>query len=200
MRLAFLDIEASGLHPGSFPIEVAWVLEDGVGEAHLIRPEPEWRLWDSNAEAMHGLSRDILAREGRPAAEVALRAAAALRGRHVYSDAVGSDGSWLDQLLDTASVPTVKLRDVHHAYSVACQPLLARLSPPAAPAFSRARYAAARTAAAIVQAAEAAEDDRVRVRHRGSRGRGGAVVDVARDRAPRRRGGRRRGVGATPLA
>lgn len=33
--LVFLDFEASSLGKRSYPIEVAWVVEDGRSEAHL---------------------------------------------------------------------------------------------------------------------------------------------------------------------
>jgi hypothetical protein len=38
--IVFLDFEASSLARHSYPIEVAWVFEDGASEAHLIRPAP----------------------------------------------------------------------------------------------------------------------------------------------------------------
>ena len=56
MRL-FVDFEASSLHVGSFPIEAAWVREDGVGEAHLITPEDDWHEWSYASESIHGISR-----------------------------------------------------------------------------------------------------------------------------------------------
>jgi hypothetical protein len=34
----FLDFEASSLSDESYPVEVAWVFEDGHAESHLIRP------------------------------------------------------------------------------------------------------------------------------------------------------------------
>ena len=37
-RLAFLDIEASGFGPGSYPVEVGWTFGDGAGESWLICP------------------------------------------------------------------------------------------------------------------------------------------------------------------
>ena len=42
MSIVILDIEASSLLPGSFPIEIGWIYEDGSGESHLIRPAPAW--------------------------------------------------------------------------------------------------------------------------------------------------------------
>ena len=38
--LAFVDFEASSLAKDSYPVEVAWVFEDGACEGHLIRPAP----------------------------------------------------------------------------------------------------------------------------------------------------------------
>jgi hypothetical protein len=49
--LAFLDFEASSLGKKSYPIEVAWVFEDGTSESHLIKPAPEWTDWDPAAQA-----------------------------------------------------------------------------------------------------------------------------------------------------
>lgn len=38
----FLDFEASSLSDQSYPVEVAWVFQDGRTESHLINPAPEW--------------------------------------------------------------------------------------------------------------------------------------------------------------
>jgi hypothetical protein len=38
----FLDIEASSLDHDGFPIEVAWIDENGKGEAYFIRPADHW--------------------------------------------------------------------------------------------------------------------------------------------------------------
>jgi hypothetical protein len=37
---AILDVEASGFGRGSYPVEVGYVLEDGVSQCMLVRPEP----------------------------------------------------------------------------------------------------------------------------------------------------------------
>jgi hypothetical protein len=50
----FLDFEASSLSDRSYPVEVAWVFQDGRSESHLIRPATEWTDWDDEAEAIHG--------------------------------------------------------------------------------------------------------------------------------------------------
>jgi len=97
--LVFLDFEASSLTKHSYPIEVGWVFESGEGESHLIRPEPSWSDWDETAEAVHGLARETLLREGEPAAAVSSRLVAALQGHDLYASAPSWDGKWLSMLL-----------------------------------------------------------------------------------------------------
>jgi hypothetical protein len=99
--LLFFDVEASSLGKCSFPIEIGWCNVDGLGEAHLIRPNPDWTEWSPASERIHGISREQLAAEGEPVGLVARRAAAALanEGHAVLSDAVTYDQTWLDRLL-----------------------------------------------------------------------------------------------------
>jgi hypothetical protein len=106
----FLDFEASSLGRHSYPIEVAWVFEDGRGEAHLIRPAPDWTDWAVEAEAIHGIDRDTLAAEGRPVAEVARRMIDALTGHDLHASAPSWDGKWLSTLLRAAGLPRHALR------------------------------------------------------------------------------------------
>lgn len=82
---AFLDFEAPQLDRKGFPIEAAWVSETGEEEAHLIRPAEGWTEWAVSAEAVHRIPRDLLEREGKPAAEVASRALEALSGQRLYA-------------------------------------------------------------------------------------------------------------------
>jgi len=106
-RLAFLDIEASGFGPGSYPVEVGWTFGDGAGESWLICPPDEWTTagWEAEAEALHGLSRAWLEREGWSAAYVADRVVAQLADTRLYSDAAVIDGQWLSRLLEWSSLP-----------------------------------------------------------------------------------------------
>lgn len=62
--LVFLDFEASSLTKHSYPIEIAWVFEDGRSRTFLIRPAPGWTDWSAKAEAIHGISRELLEHEG----------------------------------------------------------------------------------------------------------------------------------------
>jgi hypothetical protein len=95
-----MDIEASGFGRGSYPIEVGFVLPDGRSDCMLIRRKPEWQHWDPGAESLHGISRELLARYGRPLEDVVDRLEAQLAGRTVYSDGWGNDYSWLSILYD----------------------------------------------------------------------------------------------------
>jgi hypothetical protein len=58
----FMDLEASSLMPGGFPIEIAWVDETGHGESYLIRPADVWLdddrdhpNWSWQSEQVHGI-------------------------------------------------------------------------------------------------------------------------------------------------
>ena len=113
----FLDFEASSLGRKGFPIEVAWVFETGEEEAHLIRPADDWTEWDASAEAVHRIPRDLLDREGKPAAEVAQRMLEALSGHRLYASAPSWDGQWLSRLLRAGGLPrhALRLRDTEEA-------------------------------------------------------------------------------------
>ncbi len=100
-----IDLEASGFGHGSYPIEVGVALEDGSTRCFLIRPAADWTHWDAEAEAMHGISRDLLMSHGHSVSEVAEQLNELLLYKMVYSDAWGHDQSWLALLFDTAGLP-----------------------------------------------------------------------------------------------
>lgn len=99
---AILDIEASGFGLGSYPVEVGFVLADGESGCCLIRPEPDWQHWDPNAAAVHGITREQLARHGRSVNDVCDMLNSRLRGLTVYSDAWAHDYTWLNRLFEAA--------------------------------------------------------------------------------------------------
>jgi hypothetical protein len=115
--IAFLDFEASSLAKRGFPVEIAWVFESGEEEAHLIRPAPDWTEWSAEAEAVHGIPRASLERDGRPVEEVARRAVEALSGHRLYASAPSWDGQWLSRLLRAGGLPrhALRLRDTEEA-------------------------------------------------------------------------------------
>jgi hypothetical protein len=103
----FLDVEASGFGPESYPIAVAW--SDGRGEIQrlLIDPRPisTWTQWDPAAEAVHGIERERLERNGWPPDFVAQRLTEELAGQIVYSDAPDFDAHWLRRLFQAVDQP-----------------------------------------------------------------------------------------------
>ncbi len=108
--IVFLDFEASSLSKKSFPIEVAWVFQDGRSRSYLIRPAPDWTDWSAEAEEVHGISRDMLRAEGLPVAFVAEEMIRELTGHRLYASAPSWDGKWLSVLLRAAGLPRHALR------------------------------------------------------------------------------------------
>jgi len=99
-----IDVEASGLHFDSYPIEVA-VLIDGNIHSWLIRPEESWNYWCKTAESLHGITRESLQKEGESASLVASKLNQLLEGTNglLYSDAVNWDADWVNTLFFAAS-------------------------------------------------------------------------------------------------
>lgn len=102
--IAFIDFEASGLGPNSWPIEVGWSFDDGVTDSVLISPAPHWPMtaWDPKAERLHGITPRMLADLGLDAAATCERLEAALDRRIVYSDAPDWDSFWMLRLYQAA--------------------------------------------------------------------------------------------------
>jgi len=101
---AVIDVEASGFGAGSYPIEVGVVLPSGRSHCFLVRPVDGWSHWDPQAEAVHGIAREILMARGTEIEEVARNLNEILGGQTVYSDAWGHDRSWLALLFDEAGL------------------------------------------------------------------------------------------------
>ena len=106
----FLDFEASSLAKQSYPIEVAWVFEDGAAETYLIRPAEGWTDWDESAAAVHGISRAELLAAGEPHADIARHMLAVLSGHLLFASSPSWDGKWLSVLLRAAGLPRHALR------------------------------------------------------------------------------------------
>lgn len=102
---AFLDLERSSLGRHSFPVEVAWVFEDGAEEGHLIRPAVRWKEWEPPARSLHRIPLDLLESDGLPVETVARRLVDSLSGHEVYADAPSWDGDWVGMLLRSAGLP-----------------------------------------------------------------------------------------------
>lgn len=105
----FLDCEASSFGHDSYPVSVAWNDATGTIQRCLINPKgvPGWTDWDPAAEAVHGLDRERLARNGWAPDYVAERLTTELQGQLVYSDAPDFDGRWLRHLFSAAGIDTI---------------------------------------------------------------------------------------------
>ncbi|MBU1193184.1 MAG: hypothetical protein KKA36_03580 [Gammaproteobacteria bacterium] len=106
----FMDFEASGLSPESYPIQVAWSAPDGsVTECWYIEPSTTygWALeeaWADSAERVHGIPFATLLEQGKPAALIASRMNEQLQGQTVYVDGGAYDRVWCEQLFVAAGL------------------------------------------------------------------------------------------------
>ncbi|MGK2912029.1 MAG: 3'-5' exonuclease [Sphingobium sp.] len=130
--LVFLDFEASSLGKKSYPIEVAWVFEDGRSNGFLIRPAPDWTDWDSEAEAVHHIPRHQLLADGVAHDDVARIMVEALAGHDLLASAPSWDGKWLSTLLRAAGLPrhSLRLRDSDDAHRECAMAILEPILPP----------------------------------------------------------------------
>lgn len=103
---AFLHFEATSLGRHGFPIEVAWVFENGAEESHLIRPAPGWSDWDPDPKTPNAIPRDRLGIEGTPVETVARRLVDQLGGQTVLACAPFWDCKWLGLLLRSTGLST----------------------------------------------------------------------------------------------
>lgn len=97
----FVDFEASGIASDSYPVEIAIVHPTGEYQA-LIKPVRHWEHWSYDAQDMHGITREQLLGEGKPAATVAQELNALFAGHCLVSDAK-EDSYWVEALYDAAS-------------------------------------------------------------------------------------------------
>ncbi|MEO1252396.1 MAG: hypothetical protein AAFW81_08630 [Pseudomonadota bacterium] len=112
--IAFIDLEASGLGPASWPIEVGWCFVEGAPSTFLIKPDAGWsdEAWEPAAEALHGVARTNLDVDGVATGEICTALNAALKDAVVYSDAPDWDGFWLYRLFAAAKMrQRFELRD-----------------------------------------------------------------------------------------
>ena len=114
-RITTLDIEASGLAPESYPIEVGIALANGQCWCGLIKPEHDWQYWSNEAAAIHQIDRHDLQTVGKSVKDIALILNEQLHNQIVYSDCWVLDERWLRRLFTAARIePTFRLRDIMH--------------------------------------------------------------------------------------
>lgn len=111
--IATLDIEASGIHPESYPIEIGICLANGKTWCSLIKPSDKWTHWDKEAEAIHGISHSDLIKHGKEPEDIAQELNSLLNSLTVYSDCSVLDQPWLNQLFQETNInPSFCLRDM----------------------------------------------------------------------------------------
>lgn len=119
-----IDFEASCLPRDgrSFPIEVAVADLDGNCRSWLIAPAPAWNgwTWTEEAEALHGLRRDQLVRDGQRPEQVMRELNAVVAGRRVIADH-HLDQRWLATLAEASGIaPSFRIGHVSELLDVHC--------------------------------------------------------------------------------
>ncbi|MCF8977945.1 MULTISPECIES: hypothetical protein [Pseudomonas syringae group] len=105
----FIDFEASGIAPDSYPIEVA-VVSSEASYSSLIMPARYWTYWSFDAQDMHGLSQDQLREQGDTPGAVARQMNQLFSGQVLCSDSP-QDVFWFDVLYEAADLrPTFELK------------------------------------------------------------------------------------------
>lgn len=101
---SIVDVEASGFGAASYPIEIGVVRYDGAKWCKLIRPYDSWVHWDSEAEALHGITQSMLFTRGLDPVRVCHELNRFLGNTVVYSDGWVVDNPWLIKLYAAAQV------------------------------------------------------------------------------------------------
>ncbi|HVI90711.1 MAG TPA: hypothetical protein VM659_20605 [Dongiaceae bacterium] len=120
--MLWLDVEASGLHIGSYPIEIGWCRIDLDPVSFLIKPLKAWGSDDWSAASMniHGISRNQLFELGAEPRDIAGWLNTVCCGKTVLSDNPAHDSIWFRKLyVDTNIEQDFGLRDAVHAAGVA---------------------------------------------------------------------------------
>ncbi len=99
-----IDIEASGFGSYSYPIEIGVVKYNGDRYCALIEPVAEWTHWSDSAQAIHGISRELIETRGRKPRDICIELNQFLGETTAYSDAWTHDSSWLNRLFFAARV------------------------------------------------------------------------------------------------
>lgn len=99
-----IDIEASGFGSHSYPIEIGVVRHDGERFCRLIKPFEDWRHWQTEAQSVHCISRDLIETHGINGLQVCVELNAFLRNQTAYSDGWAVDSSWLNTLFARANI------------------------------------------------------------------------------------------------
>lgn len=127
LPFAVVDFEASSLGSDSYPIEVGVAIARDAATVEtwstLIYPHPAWRDgrgWDPKAQAVHGISPNMLAEGMDPAAALARMNDLLAALGHVWCDGGPYDQHWFDRLRKAAPLvkPAFGLWDLAGAFAL----------------------------------------------------------------------------------
>lgn len=100
----FIDIESSGLHKDSYPIEVGFTLGK-ESYSYMIKRPPEWSFWDDVSEkCYHNISREELDEKGINPLDVVTLMNEILVGQVLYTDSYAFDEYWLRKLYSYTNI------------------------------------------------------------------------------------------------
>ena len=93
-RMAFIDLEASGLGSASFPTGISWAIVRKDGSLNsgscLLRPSAKWTFyrnaWSAASERLTGITRAMLDEDGLPPSQALTRFLEAVGDRELFSD------------------------------------------------------------------------------------------------------------------
>ena len=107
----FLDFEASGIHPDSYPIEIGICGPDFEFEA-LVKPVHYWTHWSHDAQDMHGISREMIETQGVAPSRLCQALNEAFSGQVLWSDS-NHDALWMDTLFEAAGMePAFEVKNI----------------------------------------------------------------------------------------
>lgn len=103
-RVLFVDFESSGLHKGSYPVEMAICGLDLQPRSFLIRPHATWTMddWSIISEQVHGISRQQTEEEGVDIDDLMEVLQDGYRGIWLLSDNPGMDHFWFLRMATAA--------------------------------------------------------------------------------------------------
>lgn len=132
LEVLYVDVEASSIEKGSFPIEVGWCVDDEAPpESFLLTPAACWDAehgWSSVSQGFHGITLHDLRSNGIDVQAAAARIEAEFGHRMVVSDNPGFDEFWLGMIYEAAGLPkrweVLHVEEAHKA-CVAAEPISA---------------------------------------------------------------------------
>ena len=98
----FIDFEASGLHPDSYPIEIG-IVHDNTKYQKYIKPVYHWTYWCYNAQDIHNIKRETLINEGFDVVNIATELNSLFSGKTLWANA-NADKFWMDSLFEESGI------------------------------------------------------------------------------------------------